>query len=185
MTKIINAFIFLEILLIVITYFHLFKQYKYAIYCYDKQNKRKKIHISQRITPVKPRVTSNMTKAVNTDELNDELNSPILNFSIDGKKNVQIQIKKEKVFIGRSKSDDIVIDYEPTISRNHCFITKENDKYFINVDINKNPVSLNTKQIVKEKYKPFKKEISNGDIVSMGDGRISFQFVLSQDLAII
>ena len=184
MTKVINIFIFIEMFLIIITYFHLAKQYKYALYCYNKQNKQKKISIYQRRTPVETIVVSNMTQAVNTDELNDELNPPVLNFSLDGKKIVEIPMKKEKIFIGRAKSDDIVIN-EPTISRNHCFITKENDKYFINIDINKNPVRLNTKQIDKEKYEPFKKEILNGDIVSMGDGRISFQFVLSQNLAII
>ncbi len=177
--------IFIEIAVIITTYYYLKKEYNYAVYCYNKNysNRPKKIFIEKEDNIVENIIVSNITQKIDTNELNDKISIPVLSFRLDGQQIAEIPMNNEKIFIGRGKSDDVVIN-EPTISRSHCVITKEDDKYFINIDINKNPIKLNKKQIIKEKEKPFKKEISNGDIVSMGDGRISFQFIWRQNLGI-
>ena len=173
-----------EITLIMITYYHLKKQYNYAVYCYSKnQNKEKNVFIEKNDNFDENIIISNMTQEIDVDELNDKISPPVLSFRLDGREIIEIPINNEKIFIGRGKSDDIVIN-EPTISRSHCFITKEDDKYFINIDINKNPVKLNRKKIVKEREEPYKEEISDGDVISMGDGRITFQFIIPKNYVI-
>ncbi|MDE7178732.1 MAG: FHA domain-containing protein [Lachnospiraceae bacterium] len=167
-------FICLEIVVVFITYYKLLKQYRYAIYCYKKsQNRNRALLVEKKEEDTDHIVISDMTQKIEEDELLEMINSPILNFSLDGKNIKEIIFRNEKIFIGRGKSDDIVID-EPTISRSNCVITKENDKYFINIDKNKNPIQINKRQIGTEG--PLRKEISNGDVVSMGNGRISFEF---------
>ncbi len=182
---IIYIIIFIEIAIIVITYYYLKKEYNYAVCRYNKNysNRLKKAFIEKKDNDVGNIIVSNITQKIDTNELNDKISIPVLSFRLDGQKVAEIPISDDKIFIGRGKSDDVVID-EPTISRSHCVITKEDNKYFINIDINKNPITLNKKQIKKRKEKPFKKEISNGDIVSMGDGRISFQFIWRKNLVI-
>ena len=172
--------IVIEVTVIMITYYYLKKQYNYAVYCYSKNQHRKKmVHINKNDDIVENIIISNITQEIDVDELNDKISPPVLSFRLDGREIIEIPVNSEKIFIGRGKSDDIVIN-EPTISRSHCVITKENDKFFINIDINKNPVKLNRKKIVKEREKPFKEEISDGDIISMGNGRITFQFTIPQ-----
>ena len=176
--------VIIEITIIMITYYHLKKQYNYAVYCYSKnQNKKNAIFVKKNDNIIENIIISNITQEIDVDELNDKINPPVLSFRLDGQEIIEIPVNREKIFIGRGKSDDIVIN-EPTISRSHCVITKENEKFFINIDINKNLVKLNTKKIVKERKKPFKEEISDGDIISMGDGRITFQFIIPQNYEI-
>lgn len=181
----IYIFLFLEISLIIFTYYYLTKQYKYAVFCYKRnQHGQKKFAIKKREYIEENIIVSNITADIDVDELNDKISLPILNFRLDGEEIVKIPMNDEKIFIGRGKSDDIVIN-EPTISRSNCVITKEDDKYFINIDINKNPIKLNKKQISKAKVNPFKQEIYNGDIIFMGNGRISFEFLAQQNLVIV
>ena len=165
-------FIFVELMVIIFTYYCLAKQYKYAMNSYyKKQHERPKyVVISQRNTTPQAIVVSNETEIINDQEVENELNYPVLYFYVNNKEIESVSLWEDKIFIGRSKSDDIVIN-EPTVSRSQCYITHETDKYFINIDRVRNPIMINHKQINKGK-----KELSNGDRISMGNGKVSFVF---------
>lgn len=163
-------FILIGILIILRTYYSLYKQFKYASYFYDrKQNTQNTIYASKKETPIENIISSNMTQRISTHEIDIAMNYPILYFRINNQ-TISIPLSEKKVFIGRSPEDDIVIN-EKSVSRSQCYITSEKDKYFINIK-GGNPISLNKKQITKEK-----EELTNGDVVYMGrDGMISFKF---------
>lgn len=164
-------FLLIEIVVIISTYYHFVKQYNYAMKRYSKQQERSKIFVKVlRKSALQNIVVSNRTEPINKQDVENKLNYPTLYFYLNNKEIKSIPLWDEKTFIGRSTSDDIFID-EPTVSRGHCFITKETDKYYINRGIAKNPLSINKRQFADEK-----KELFDGDSVSMGDGKISFVF---------
>ena len=169
-----GTFFSAEIIIIIITYYHSLQRYKYIINNYDnKQISYKKYFIAKKENFAKDIVISNMTQKIDTDALNKELYYPTLKFSLNGEEINSIILNQEKTFIGRSKSDDITID-EPTISRSQCFITRDDkNKYFINIDLRRNPIFINQNRVISER-----KELFDGDIIFMGNGKISFEFVM-------
>lgn len=170
-------FIFVEIIVIVITYYQLLKRYRFAVNYYKKnQNSQPPFLVAKGTETVENIIIPNITQAINEEEIQEMMNLPTLNFLLDGNDILKIHMSNEKFFIGRGKSDDVFIN-EITVSRSNCMITKENDKYFITIEKDKNPVQLNRRLIGKGGT--LKKEISNGDVVSMGNGRVSFEFILA------
>lgn len=168
-----SLFIIVEILTIIASLQFLFPKYKYTMAIYkEKVNKNKKIYIHREYNCSNNVVKSNMTQMINCNEINSALYYPTLKFYLNSKeiKSIPIDYNREKIFIGRSKSDDIIID-DPMVSRSQCYITKENDNYFINLGINRNPVLLNEKQISESK------KLIDGDIISMANNKIYFKFV--------
>lgn len=169
--------IFVEIIVIVITYYQLLKRYRFVMNCYKKnQSHQRSFLVEKRTEELSSIITPNMTQAISKDELQEMMNLPSLIFFLDDEDSLKIPLKNDKIFIGRGKSDDIIIN-ESTVSRSNCIITKENDKYFISIENGKNPIQLNKRQLGKGGS--LKEEILNGDVVSMGDGRISFEFILA------
>lgn len=182
MEKIINSlgflFIFTEIITLIISYYYSIKQYKRVMISYKKkQNKSPKIYISKFNDNNNNKITieSNMTERFDMQDIKNKLSIPVLRFYVNGQKTKSIKLNgnREKIFIGRSKSDDIVID-ETTVSRGQCCITKDDGNFFISVDINKNPVYLNDR-LLKTKVM-----LQNNDIISMANGKIYYKFYSSE-----
>lgn len=170
-------FILTEIITLLISFSYSIRQYKHVMIAYkEKQSKVPKIYISKNENYKKTVIKSNMTEQINTKEIKNKMFTPVLCFYFDNKKTKSIKLNgnRENIFIGRSKSDDIVIN-EPTVSRGQCCITRNNGKFFITTDINKNPVYLNNKLLkTKEEI------LQNNDIISMAGGKIYFKFYSSE-----
>lgn len=164
-------FILIEIVIIILTYYYLIKQYNYIRKHNTKQQEHSKIFKeAQKEATLQNIVVSNMTAIIDQHALDKEINHPTLYFYLDNKEIKSVSLCGEKTFIGRGMSDDIFIN-EPTVSRSQCFITKETDKYYINLSKMNNPISINKIKCTKEKA-----ELSDGDLVSMGNGKICFVF---------
>ncbi len=169
-------FILTEIITLLISFSYSIRQYKHVMIAYkEKQSKVPKIYISKNENYKKTVIKSNMTEQINTQEIKNKMLTPVLCFYFDNKKTKSIKLNgnRENIFIGRSKSDDIVIN-EPTVSRSQCCINRENGNFFITVDENRNPVYLN-KKLIKSKEKLY-----NNDIISMAEGKIYFKFYHSE-----
>lgn len=176
MEKMINIFgysiIFIEVITITLTFLHLSKLYKYAEYCYNKQiNKGKAIRKKEKKAK-KNIIQENMTQYLDSTNVNNILRYPNIVFYLNGKEIKSIRLKKDKISIGRAQDNDIVID-EFSISRGQCSIYAEKNKYFINNNVKSNPILINNNRIDEEK-----EELNNDDIVSLGNGNVSFKFVM-------
>lgn len=181
MEKIINIlwiiFILIGLFIIIITYYYFIQKYKYVMVDYkQKQEIVKKIYVSKSQNYKKTIIKSNMTERIDIKDIKNNISAPIIIFYFNGKKTKSIKLNgnRENIFIGRSKSDDIVIN-EPTVSRSQCYIIRDNGDFFITVDINKNPVYLNSK-LIETKMKLY-----NNDLVSMANGKIYFKFYCSEE----
>lgn len=182
MEKIINSlgflFILTEFVILILSYCYSIKQYKHVMISYKKkQNTRPQIYVSRSDDNNYSRtvIKSNMTERFNTQDIENKLFIPILCFYVNGRKTKLIKLNgnRENIFIGRSKSDDIIID-ETTVSRAQCCITRDNGKFFISVDTNKNPVYLNDKLLKTKAI------LQNKDTVSMANGKIYYIFYSSE-----
>ncbi|MDR3124531.1 MAG: FHA domain-containing protein [Endomicrobium sp.] len=69
--------------------------------------------------------------------------------------------RKEKIFIGKKKTNDIVIN-DSLVSDNHCTIILKNDKYYIKDQNTIAGTKINGKIIVEQEV------LSNGDTISIG-----------------
>lgn len=181
MEKIINIlwiiFILIGLFIIIITYCYFIQKYKYVMVDYkQKQEIVKKIYVSKSQNYKKTIIKSNMTERIDIKDIKNNISAPIIIFYFNGKKTKSIKLNgnRENIFIGRSKSDDIVIN-EPTVSRSQCYIIRDNGDFFITVDINKNPVYLNSR-LIETKMKLY-----NNDLVSMANGKIYFKFYCSEE----
>lgn len=150
----------------IISYYYLIRQYKYTKAYYTQQHeKAKKINKIRK----HPLVKSNITQYIDTDEINETMDCPFLDF-LTAEKIKPIRITEEETIIGRSKTDDIIID-NPNVSRSHCVITKDNKKYFIKLTAPKNPILLNGKNVAIES-----EELMDGDTILMVNANIKFRF---------
>ncbi len=147
-----------------ISYYYLFRQYKlYYLSGTTKNNKSKKNHSVQ--------IKSNITQYIDSDAVNKEINSPTL-ILLNTKKQKSIRLVEDRTIIGRSKTDDIVIN-DKKVSRSHFVITKTNKQYYLKLSAVKNPILLNDKKLTEKGEK-----LKNGDIISLVNANISFEFSL-------
>lgn len=77
-------------------------------------------------------------------------------------------IEKVSFSLGRSKTVDFIIQ-DPSISRHHATILNENGNYFIEDNKSNNGLFVNNIKISK-------KQLSNGDIISIGNSVLEFIF---------
>ncbi|MDR0617783.1 MAG: FHA domain-containing protein [Endomicrobium sp.] len=66
--------------------------------------------------------------------------------------------RKEKIFIGKKKTNDIVIN-DSLVSDNHCTLILKNDKYYIKDQNTVSGTKINGKIIVEQEL------LSNGDTI--------------------
>ena len=152
----------------IVSYYYLIRQYKYTKSYYIQQYKsieKKNEQQKQKLVHVK----SNLTQYLDSDAINKGMNCPVINF-INTKKIKPIILTEDKIIIGRSKTDDIIID-NPNVSRSHCVITKKNEKYFLELSALKNPILLNGKKLTGKS-----EELSDGDTISLVNANILFEF---------
>ena len=146
-----GIFILIGLFIIFISYWHFIQRYKYAMVNYkQKQENIEKIYVSKSNIYKNTIIKSNMTERINTQDVKNNIFVPIVTFYFNGQKTKSIKLNgnRENIFIGRSKSDDIIIN-EPTVSRGQCCIVRENGNFFITVDATKNPIYLNN-EILKD-----------------------------------
>ncbi len=75
------------------------------------------------------------------------------------------------IVVGRSlDKSGCVIDFDPTISREHCRIIRRSGKYFIE-NLSKNGTKINEKEIYKEE------ELVNGSMITLGHTKVRFEIV--------
>lgn len=151
----------------ILSYYYSIRQYKYNKIYYTRQSGKKRQAKKEKLSHVK----SNMTQYIDTNELNKEINCPIITF-INTKKTEPIRLTEDKIIIGRSKTDDIIID-NPNVSRSHCVIFKKNKKYFLELSATKNPIYINGKKMIKSQ-----EELADGDTISLVNANISFNFII-------
>lgn len=154
----------------IISYYNSIRQYKYNKTYYTQQSEKKDHTKKKKL----PHVKSNITQYIDTDEINKEINCPIITF-INTKKMEPIRLTEDKIIIGRSKTDDIIID-NPNVSRSHCVIFKKNEKYFLELSAVKNPIYINGKKMIKTQ-----EELADGDIISIVNANISFNFIIPKN----
>lgn len=78
----------------------------------------------------------------------------------------EIIIDRDELLIGKKRDAvDVVISYNEMISRRHCKITKENDKYFITDVGSANGTKINGFRIPKDQKYPF----DRGDIIRLAN----------------
>ena len=149
-------------------YYHLIRQYKYSKLNYIKHQSADEEANSEKNHSVY--IKSNITRGIDSDTINKEINYPIIKF-INTKKAKSIRLEKDRIIIGRSPTDDIVID-DDQVSRSHCEIININGQYYLIISAVKNPILLNDKKVTKEE------RLMDGDIICLENANILFKFTL-------
>lgn len=163
-----NIYILFGFLIGILSYFYSIRQYKYAKshnIQYQKNAEKKDKPKKSNLVHVK----SNLTKYIDVDEINKGISCPSINF-LNTKKTEPIILTEDRIIIGRSKTDDIIID-NPNVSRSHCVITKKNERYFLELSALKNPILLNGRRLTNKKA-----ELTDGDTISLLNANILFKF---------
>src|SRR5437868_3121993 len=71
------------------------------------------------------------------------------------------ELNSEKIFVGRDKTNEIVLN-DASVSRRHCEIEKRGEKYYINDLDSLNGTTLNGREAENT-------EITSGDKLGVGD----------------
>ena len=163
-----NIYLLFGFMVGILSYFYSIRQYKYA----KAHNIQYQTNAEKNDKTKKPKlvnVKSNLTQYIDVDEINKGISCPTLNF-LNTKKEEPIILTEDRVIIGRSKTDDIIID-NPKVSRSHCVITKINEKYFLELSALKNPILINGRKLTNKKA-----ELTDGDTISLINANILFKF---------
>lgn len=150
------------------TLVYLMVEYKKALVYYDKKQKKRKAYRDTKKEEVfKNVIKDNVTKIINAKKINEQIGYAMLSFVGRNENTTDTKMQKEKVNVGRSRDNDIVVN-DLTVSRQQCLIVKKGYKFYICNLSNTNKTLLNGVPVDNTM------EIKYGDIVEIGE--ITFRF---------
>lgn len=143
-------------------------EYNRSIIAYNKEKRAKsRYYISLQQEGIKSLVKNNITQKINKDQVNKQVGYALLRFESKGRNIKDTRINKEKVIIGRSPSNDIVVN-DKSISREQCLIVKTGKKFII-CNVSKTNDTLLNGMPVNDTS-----EIKYGDVVEIGNVKFRF-----------
>ncbi|MCM1225433.1 MAG: FHA domain-containing protein [Lachnospiraceae bacterium] len=125
-------------------YIYLYKQYEIASVNFYKKNERLKQYYRSMKQSARNNIRKdNVTKFINNDSINKKVGYAVLQFIDEyGRVEKTQTIFKKNFSIGREDSNDIVLS-EKTVSRRHCLIIYQENKFYICNLSETNPTMLN------------------------------------------
>lgn len=89
-----------------------------------------------------------------------------------GERQREYDLSKGKLTVGRTTENDIALTFDKVASREHAIFGEADGLYFVKDLNSSNGTLLNGKRVEADK----RVELSNGDIVTVGDTDIRFEF---------
>lgn len=136
-----------------------------------KQKRRSNYRVVKKQEFFKNTIKNNVTKIINPKDINEQIGYAILSFKGENEQIKNTKIYKDRINIGRSHNNDVVISND-TVSRNQCLIVKKGEKFYICNLSNTNKTLLNGVPVDNTM------EIRYGDIVEIGEVTFRFNNVL-------
>ncbi len=161
-------FIFVEIAVTIFTYYYLKREYAKALEDYYRnQFEIRRYFNIKKNEARKSIVQMNITDYIDTQEINEQLESVQFEFAKEGNHIVTERISKSKIHIGRDSRNDIIIK-DRTVSKQQCIIIKRDGRFLLKNLSDRNATRVNGEVVSR------KREIKYGDFIEIG--KISFRF---------
>ncbi len=128
-----------------------------------KEKRKNIVNLAKKEDKIEPEEFQTIEEDCATTILPDcHINNLVLEYTGPNGTN-QIEISNNDFVIGKDKSADAVIAFNPAISRRHCKITYENEQYYLQDMGSSNGTFLNKKPIKHEIV-----AINDGDRINLG-----------------